>query len=152
MNFLSSQREGPKELLSSIDRDVRTLEVMTVAGDDGFRPDLPGGLVEDSILEIGEIEIQRRLEDRAVDRRNIEDRQELADFAARRHGTQHLRRQVVDRGDGRGADVPGEIPDLGTREQLGGGCRERRTVEEKVEDDVGVEEDLQRYLSSRCRR
>lgn len=112
---------------------------------------LPGSFMEDGILEVGELQLHGRGEDRPVDGRDLEDGQKLADLAERALSAQRFAQEIVESCDRGGAEIAADFARLSPGKGFPGGVGERRAVEEQVQDDVGVEENPQRYFSSRYR-
>jgi hypothetical protein len=151
VDLVRAQPESPVQLLGQVDRQLATAKVTAVARNDGLGSHLPGGLVEDGILEVGEPKVHRRGEDRSVDGRDLEDSQKLADLADRSLVSYFLAQEVVEGRECRGAEIAVDLARLRPGKGLAGCVGEGSSVEEQVQDDVGVEEDPQRYFSSRYR-
>jgi hypothetical protein len=144
--------QDPDAFLRREDRDRRLLEAAQVPRDDRLGVHLPRGFMDDRVLEVREVELQRHFENGLMDRGDGTESQQLADLSAGLSRTDRLGRQIVDRGDRGRAQIPLHRSALHFGEKPCRSSRPGLPIEEQIEDDVGVDESSQRYLSSRCRR
>lgn len=123
------------------------MKVLDAPGHDPLRASLTHGLGEDGVFEIAKRGIERFLEHRPSDGGDLEEPEKLPYFRSRLRRSQNTNGEVVNRGHRRGAKETGKAPELHSSEKLSGFRRVRLSVEKKVENDVGVEQDLQRCFS-----
>lgn len=129
-------------------RDPGFPEALLVPRQDGLGMDPMGGLDDDGVFEIAVWAGNRALEDPPGDRRHTEYREKGLDLLARIRQPHDLARKVEDRSEGSSARETLDFAPVGTREEFRREVREGTAVKEEVEKNIGVEQDLQRCLSS----
>jgi len=126
--------------------------VPAVPGDDSVRAGQPGGLVCHGILKVPKAKCQGIFENWSAHRRHLKEREQHPDMLPCFRGADRLLRQVVDVRDSRGAQATGDFASFHAGQQFRGGQRVWPTIEQQVENHVGIEEKFHRYFFSRCFR
>lgn len=128
------------------DLQRRAGEAGGVAGDD--RADAGGH--RGGVLEVGPAAVEGGPEDGVVDRRDLEGRQQGGDVSLRLLGADDLPGDVEDRREGRGREAGPQLLGGHFRQDQPGDRGEGGAIQERVEDDVGVDEGgAHRYFSAR---
>lgn len=108
--------------------------------------------MQDGILIVGEFEVEGALQDIAVDPRNIEKIEKVAQMFARLFAANSLGCNVMDRCDSGRRNEPLDSAAVDEGEEPGCNVGMRFSGQENVENDVRIEENLHLCLRSRWAR
>ena len=140
--------EQAHERLRRMHRDGRPGKVALVAGDNALGVSLATRLNDYGVFKVGQGAVGGALQSRSVHGRHFKDRKQGGNVPPGVSPAHGLLRQVEDRRERVGARQSLNLAPVGSREKIGGGIRKRRSIKQKIDQDIGIEEDLHRICRS----
>ena len=138
--FRGELSQQAHERLRRMRGDRRLGKIAFVAGDNALGVSLAARLNDYGVFKVGQGAVGGSLQSRAVHGRHFKDRKQGGNMAPGVSPAHGLVRQVEDRGERVGARQSLNLAPVGSREKIGGGIRKRPSIKQKIDQDIGIEE------------
>ncbi len=121
-----------------------------ISRNDALRPRQPTCLFQDCVFKIGNFALESLFDHSAIHGRNLEELKQAMDCIARSSFGEGLSQEIIHGGERCGAEKSVNHRLLNQSKNSRRRLHERLSIEENIQDHIGVEDDPQRYLFRRC--